>query len=42
MALPKYFKRIESSDEEKIQSVLPKPNGPLTLSMPSSTIEAAN
>ena len=38
----KYFKRIEPSKEEKIQSVLPKPDGPLAFSMPSSAIEAAN
>ena len=40
--LLKYFKRIEPSKEKKIQSVLPKPDGPLALSMPSSAIEAAN
>jgi len=42
--LLKYFKRIELSKEERIQStsVLPKPNGPLARLMPSSAIEAAN
>ena len=29
MALLKYFKRIEPSKEERIQSVLPKPDCPL-------------
>jgi len=42
MALLKYFKRIEPSKEERIQSVLPKPDGPLARLMPSSAIEAAN
>ena len=42
MAHLKYFKRIEPSKEQKIQSVLPKPDGLLALSMPSSAIEAAN
>ena len=35
MALLKYFKRIEPS---RIQSVLPKPDGPLACLMPSSAI----
>ena len=42
MALLKYFKRIEPSKEERIQSVLPKSDGPLARLMPSSAIEAAN
>jgi len=29
MVLLKYFKRIEPSREERIQGVLPKPDGPL-------------
>ena len=40
-SLKKYFKRIEPSKEERIQSVLPKPDGPLVCLMPSSAIEAA-
>ena len=42
MALLKYFKRIEPSKEERIQSVLPKSDGPLVHLMPSSAIEVAN
>ena len=42
MALLKYFKCIEPSNEERIQSVLPKPDGPLARLIPSSAIEAAN
>ena len=42
ISLLKYFKRIEPSKEERIQSVLPKPDGPLAHLMPSSAIEAAN
>ena len=38
----KYFKRIEPSKEERIQSVLLKPDGPLARLMQSSAIEAAN
>ena len=41
MALLKYFKHIEPSKEERIQSVLPKPDSPLARLMPSSAIEAA-
>jgi len=41
-ALLKYFKRIKPSKEERIQSILPKPDGPLAHLMPNSTIEAAN
>ena len=44
-ALMKYFKRIEPSKEERIQSVLPKPDYPLTrlmLTLLSSAIETAN
>jgi len=42
MALLKYFKRIEPSQKERIQSVLPKLDGPLARLMPSLAIEATN
>ena len=42
MALLKYFKHIELSKEERIQSVLPKPDCPLARLMPNSVIETAN
>ena len=42
MALLKYFKHIEPSNEEKILSVLPKLDGPLVGLMPISAKEAAN
>ena len=42
IALPKYFKRIEPSKEERIQSVLFKPNCPLARLTPSSAKETAN
>ena len=42
MTLLKYFNRIEPSKEERIQSILPKPNGPLALLIPCSAIESAN
>ena len=42
MALLKYFKRIEPSKEERIKSVLPKPDGTLTCLRPSSAVEVAN
>ena len=42
MTLPKYFNRIEPSKEERIQSVLPKPDGPLVRLIPCSTTESAN
>ena len=42
MALLKYFKHIKPSKEERIQSVLLKPDCPLARLMPSSAIEAAN
>jgi len=42
MALLKYFKRIKLSQKERIQSVLPKPDGPLACLMPSLAIEATN
>ena len=38
----KYFKQIEPSKEERIQNILPKPEGFLAHLMPSSAIEAAN
>ena len=41
MAILKQFKCIEPSKEERIQSVLPKPDGSLERLMPSSAIEAA-
>ena len=42
MALLKYFKKIEPSIDEQVESILPKPHGSLSLKMPSSSIEAAN
>ena len=33
---------IDPSKEERIQSVLPKPDGPLVRLIPCSTIESAN
>ena len=42
MTLLKYYKHIEPSKEERIQSVLPKPDCPLARLMPSSAIETAN
>ena len=42
MTVLKYFNHIEPSEEEKIQSVLLKPDGLLTFLMPSSAIETAN
>ena len=42
MVLLKYSKRVEPSNEEKIESVLPEPDSPLAHSMPSSVTEAAN
>ena len=41
MTLLKYFDRIEPS-KERIQSILPKPHGPLVHLIPCSTIESAN
>ena len=41
MALLKYFKYIKPSKEERIQSVLPKPDYPLARLMPNSAIETA-
>jgi len=41
-ALLKYFKHIKPSKEERIQSILPKPDGPSACLMPCLTIEAAN
>ena len=41
MAVLKYFKHIEPSKEERIQSVLPKPDCPFVRLMPSSAIETA-
>ena len=42
MTLLKYFKCVEPFNEERIQSVLPKPDCPLAGLMPSSAIETAN
>ena len=42
MALLKYLKRVELSADKQIEIVLPKPNDTLSLSMPSSSIAAAN
>jgi len=42
MALLKYFKHIEPSQKERIQSVLPKPDGPLARLIPRLAIEATN
>ena len=42
MALLKCFKRIEPSNKEKIQIVLPKPYIDLARLMPSSATEVAN
>ena len=42
MALLKYFKHIEPSKEERIQSALPKLDCPLARLIPSSAIETAN
>ena len=42
MALLKYFRHMEPSKEEKIESVLPEPDGPLAHSVPSSVTETAN
>ena len=45
MTLMNFLKRIEPSKEERIQSVLPKPDCPLTclmLTLLSSAIETAN
>ena len=41
MTLLKYFKCIEPSKEERIQSVLPKSYGSLVCLMPSSAVEIA-
>ena len=42
MAPLKYFKCIEPSKEERIQSVLPKLDCPLACLMPSSAVKTAN
>ena len=42
MALLNFFKRIDPFKEKKIQSVLPKLDGLLALSMQSSVTEAVN
>jgi len=42
MALLKYFKRVETKRTEKVDSILPKNDGPLATLMPSSAMQAAN
>ena len=42
MAFLKYFKCIEPSKEERIQSALHKPDCPLAHQIPSSAIKTAN
>ena len=42
MALLKYFKWVDAKKPTKIDIVLPKPDGPLSSVMPSSSIESAN
>ena len=42
MTFLKYFNRIEPSKEERIQTILPQPDGPLVRLIPYSTIESAN
>ena len=42
MALLKYFKRTDVKKQTKVESVLPKSDGSLSLVMPMSSIEAAN
>ena len=42
MTLLKYINHIKPSKEERIQSVLPKSDGPLVCLIPCSTIESAN
>ena len=41
MTLLKYFKHIKPT-KERIQNILPKPDGPLACLIPCSTIETAN
>ena len=41
-ALWKYFTNKEPTKEEAVEAILPKPDGPLSMSMPSSVIEVAN
>ena len=42
MALLKYFKRVDAKKLMKIDIVLPKPDGPLSSVMPSSSKESTN
>ena len=42
MTLLKYFKHIELSKEERIQSILPEPDSPLAGLILCSTIETTN
>ena len=42
MTLLKYFKHIKPSKEERIQNILPKPDGLLAHLIPCLTIETAN
>ena len=42
MVLLKYFRRVDAKKPMKIGIVLPKPDGPLSSFMPSSSIESAD
>ena len=42
MAMLKYLKRVDKKKPTKIDTVLPKPDGPLSTVMPMSSIESAN
>ena len=42
MALLKCFKRVDAKKPTKIGIVLPKPDGPLSSVMPSSTIKSTD
>ena len=42
MTLLKYFKHIEPFKQERVQSVLPKPDGSLAHLVPCSATETAN
>ena len=42
MVLLKYFKRVDSKKPKKVETVLPKVDGPRATLMPVSSIEAVN
>ena len=42
MALLKYFKQVDAKKPTKSGIVLPKPDGPLSSVMPSSSMESAD